>query len=47
MTSSIRFRSATKFPVQDQEPIDRLPAIGKKIYFELNTEIKETLKGAE
>ena len=46
MSSSIRFRFVIKFPIQDQEPIDLLAAIGKKIYLNLSTEVKETLKGA-
>src|SRR5690242_18885327 len=41
MSSSIRFRSVIKFPIQDQEPIDLLAAIGKKIYLNLSTEVKE------
>jgi CHAT domain-containing protein len=47
MTSSIRFRSVIKFPTQNEEPIDLLAAIGKKIYLDLNAELKEILKGAK
>ena len=36
MTSSIRFRSFTKFPTQYEEPIDLLAAIGKKLYLASN-----------
>jgi hypothetical protein len=44
--TSIRFRSFTKFPTQYEEPIDLLAAIGKKLYLDLNVDVKETLKGA-
>jgi hypothetical protein len=46
MTSSIRFRSFTKFPTQVEEPIDLLAAIGKKLYLDLNVDVKQALKDA-
>jgi hypothetical protein len=46
MTSSIRFRSFTQYATQVEEPIDLLAAIGKKLYLDLNPDVKEAIKGA-
>src|SRR5689334_7306325 len=46
INSSIHFRSNTVFPLQNEQPIDMLAEIGKKIYKELNSTVKETLQSA-
>jgi hypothetical protein len=46
ISSSIHFRSGTVFPLQNEEPVDMLAGIGKKIYEGLNSEVKETLRSA-
>lgn len=47
MSSSTIFRSAPKFPIQEEEPIDLLVGIGKKIYLDLGADVKEALQNAD
>jgi hypothetical protein len=44
MASSTRFRSALKFDLIQEEPLDTLIRVGKKIYSSLNADVRQAIE---